>query len=109
MSFLSMLNRTCEIRAPKYDPDGMGGQIETLAVVATGVPCSIDAIGAQEGIYYQRLGVNVTHLIYMQPQKPEIDELHQLILDDGHEYNVLGIKDVGGRQRIWIVEVERTK
>lgn len=117
MSFLTMLNRTCHFQVPRRVPDVLGGYTETYATVRTNVPCSLNPIKAEQAIYYARLGVAVTHIVWMQPQGMDIDETYRIILDDGDvfvpspdaEGNVVGLKDIGGRMRIWELNVTRLK
>ena len=117
MSFLTMCNRTCRIQAPRRVPDGMGGWDTTYATVLTDVPCSLNPINAVQAVEYQRLGVTVTHVVWMPPQNAEFDETYRIFMEDGELYPsspasvapVMGIKDVGGRGRIWELNVVRVK
>jgi head-tail adaptor len=115
MSFDSMLNHMCTIQAPDRTPDGYGGFIEKWLDVYTGVPCSVDEISAIEHTVHQRIGVDTDHYLYMRPQ-PQVEETWRFVMEDGREFergvnvegDCVGIRDVGGRGRIWIVEVRRT-
>lgn len=110
MSFRGMLNRTLRVERPVDSPDGLGGVHQDWAVVCHGVRCSINPVESMEGMVYQRLGVDVTHVVWLEPLGYEgFDEQHRIVLDDGATYNFIGMVDVGGRRRIWELRVKRVK
>lgn len=117
MAFIDMLNRRCSFEKPRRVEDGMGGWDEVWTVVKTGVRCSLNPISANQDIYYQRLGLLVTHVVWMQPQSAEIDETYRIVMEDGSLFKpsfdetgvILGIKDIGGRFRIWELAVTELK
>lgn len=117
MAFFDMLNRRCSFEAQRRTEDGMGGWDTSWTVEKTGIRCSLNPISADQAIYYQRLDVMVSHVIWMQPQNAEIDETYRIVMEDGSLFKpsfdetgtILGIKDIGGRFRIWELAVTRLK
>lgn len=109
MSFRGMLNQRCTIQQPHATPDGRGGQDVAALVIEVNVPCSLNPIDSLEGVRYQRMGQQVSHILWMVPMPLlNLDARFQFVLEDGVTYGVVGGPlDIGGRYRIWELQLQR--
>ncbi len=111
MSFRGMLNQHCDLRLTHAEPDGMGGQLVRDEIAIANVRCSINPISSREAEYYQRLGQQVTHVMWLEPRDADlgIDARWRVVLEDGVTYGIVdGPLDIGGRHRIWQFILQRT-
>ena len=103
----AMYDRTCAIQRRTRTDDGRGGGDHTWAALYSGVHCARQPAGATERERYSRESVVCTDVVYMDfiSGLKERDR----IVEGSDTLDIVGIRDMGGRQRMLAVDVELVK
>lgn len=107
MSYIGLLNSTCDVENPTLTTDGMGGHTTAWAVLHNDLACRMFDVSAKEQAIYGREGVVVTHRFYIEYQNDITEDCR--ILHNAIYYNIQGVRDMAAEQRCMVLETERVK
>ena len=107
MSLKTLLNKTCKISQITYVQDEGSGEQETVStVLESALPCRVRTRTVSERKYSMPIYASATHSIYVQAKST----LHGKKLSaeiDGNTYDILGLIDMGGEDRLFCLYAER--
>lgn len=107
MSVKSLLNKTCQVNQITYTQSSASGQqTVTSTVLETSLPCRLRTRTVSERKYSMPAYALATHSIYVQA-KSSLYGKKLSVLIDGNTYDVIGLINMGGEDRLFCLYAER--
>ena len=107
MSLKTLLNKTCQINQITYtQASASGQQTVTTAVLQSALPCRLRTRTVSERKYSMPAYALATHSIYI-PAKSGLYGKKLSVIIDGNTYDVIGLIDMGGAERLFCLYAER--
>lgn len=107
MSLSNFFNKTAVFKSVTKTADAYGGSSEVESTIKT-VPCSIRPLSGAERAYRESINVLATHRIYCEYFTTAIAEKDKIYIGDT-EYNIRLIKNPGGRDKHFEIDVEEQR
>ena len=107
MSLKTLLNKTCQISQITYTQDSQSGEQKTVAVILEqALPCRLRARSVSERKYSLPAYSLATHSIYVAA-KSGLYGKKLSVLIEGNTYDVIGLINMGGEDRLFCLYAER--
>ena len=107
MSLKTLLNKTCKISQITYTQQAASGEQKTTAtVLETALPCRLRTRTVSERKYSLPAYSLATHSIYVQAKSSLYGK--KLSVEIGNDvYDVIGLINMGGEERLFCLYAER--
>ena len=105
MSFIGLMNTTCDIERPTQVDDGMGGTLTGWSILHDDLPCRLFEATTEERAMYGREGVKVTHRLYIVYIAGLLED--DTVVIGAAKFNTRGIKPMAGDTRYLQIALER--
>ncbi|MDD6152792.1 MAG: hypothetical protein PUC11_02460 [Elusimicrobia bacterium] len=110
MSFTSLLNDACTVYARVESVDEeTGEQIFAIQKLAENVPCAFQNGSGNVDRAGRLITGSNTDRIYLLPLGFKLEKMTHIVEVRGGRYRISEIKDMGGRKRCLLVDLERTE
>ncbi len=107
MSLKKLLNKTCQINQITYTQNASSGEQQTVStILETALPCRLRTRTVSERKYSLPVYALATHSIYIAA-KSTLYGKKLSVLIDGNTYDVLGLINMGGDDRLFCLYAER--
>lgn len=107
MSLKKLLNKTCQIKQITYTQNAASGEQQTVSTtLETALPCRLRTRTVSERKYSLPAYALATHSIYIAA-KSTLYGKKLSVLIDGNTYDVLGLINMGGEDRLFCLYAER--
>ncbi len=107
MSIKKLLNKTCKIRQITYTQETANGEQKTTAtVLETALPCRLRTRSVSERKYSLPAYALATHSIYVQAKNTLYGKKLSVEIDS-NIYDVIGLINMGGENRLFCLYAER--
>ena len=107
MSLKTLLNKTCKISQITYTQQTVSGEQKTVAtVLETALPCRLRTRTVSERKYSLPVYSLATHSIYVQA-KSTLYGKKLAVEIEGNIYDVIGLINMGGEERLFCLYAER--
>lgn len=107
MSLKTLLNKTCKISQITYTQHAASGEQKTVAtVLETALPCRLRTRTVSERKYSLPVYSLATHSIYIQA-KSTLYGKKLAVEIEGNIYDVIGLINMGGEERLFCLYAER--
>ena len=107
MSLKTLLNKTCKISQITYTQEAASGEQKTTAtVLETALPCRLRTRSVSERKYSLPAYALATHSIYVQA-KSTLYGKKLAVEIDSNTYDVIGLINMGGEDRLFCLYAER--
>jgi len=108
MSFLDKLNKTMTLQTLTnvFDTD-TGETTPTWANTTTGIACALQPRGGDKVFSDVDIYSKATHKVYAITLT--VNPTTNRLIIDGNTYTILGVEDMGGRERFTKIIVERVQ
>ena len=107
MSIKKLLNKTCKISQITYTQEGASGEQKTTAsVLESALPCRLRTRAVSERKYSLPAYSLATHSIYVQAKSTFYGKKLAVEIDS-NIYDVIGLINMGGEERLFCLYAER--
>ena len=107
MSLKTLLNKTCKISQITYTQEAASGEQKTTAtVLETALPCRLRTRSVSERKYSLPAYALATHSIYVQAKSSLYGKKLSVVIDS-NTYDVIGLINMGGEDRLFCLYAER--
>ena len=107
MSLKTLLNKTCQVNQITYTQASANGQQTVIStILETSLPCRLRARAVNERKYSMPAYTLATHSIYV-PAKSSLYGKKLSVVIDGNTYDVIGLINMGGEDRLFCLYAER--
>ncbi len=107
MSVKSLLNKTCQVNQITYtQASASGQQTVTSTVLESGLPCRLRTRTVSERKYSMPAYALATHSIYVAAKSSLYGKKLSVVID-GNTYDVIGLINMGGEDRLFCLYAER--
>ena len=107
MSLKKLLNKTCKINQITYSQIAASGQqIVTSTVLESSLPCRLRTRTVSERKYSLPAYALATHSIYVQAKSSLYGKKLSVEIDS-NTYDVIGLINMGGEERLFCLYAER--
>lgn len=107
MSIKTLLNKTCKISQITYTQQAASGEQKTVStVLETALPCRLRTRTVSERKYSLPVYSLATHSIYVQA-KSTLYGKKLAVEIEGNIYDVIGLINMGGEERLFCLYAER--
>lgn len=107
MSLKTLLNKTCKISQITYTQEVESGEQKTIAtVLESSLPCRLRTRTVSERKYSLPAYSLATHSIYVQAKSILYGKKLAVEIED-NTYDVIGLINMGGKERLFCLYAER--
>ena len=107
MSLKKLLNKTCQINQITYmQASASGQQTVTSTVLENALPCRLRTRTVSERKYSLPAYALATHSIYVQAKSSLYGKKLSVVIE-GNTYDVIGLINMGGEERLFCLYAER--
>lgn len=107
MSVKSLLNKTCQVNQITYtQASASGQQTVTSTVLESGLPCRLRTRTVSERKYSMPAYALATHSIYVAAKSSLYGKKLSVVIE-GNTYDVIGLINMGGEDRLFCLYAER--